>query len=1269
MANSYVESLDIPCTNCQEAFRADIWLIVDVKERPDLAETIRKGTLHLLTCPHCSSKDTIPIVPILLYCPGKAKPIIFSPRDETNREQVQADVSWLVEHLLNSLDEDWDDKWIEDGIPLYPRASLPAYMDFGREEEEGGGGRVPPIPQQFKSDVQEAVIFKHRFEQNGEREALDRAVEAWERIYKNPDFSSADPVFRSSVLCLGGGDYFQRYLAARHIEDLARALERIEQAITLLPPNSGYLPIHLNELGRVLNAFYRQTEDVDYLERAAQKFDQSLSLIPTTAPERAGILINAAGCLTTRYKRTGKADDLERAISLYREAAEKIAPDEPERIKLCEGLGSALHDRYDLYQKTADLEAAIELFTRLIEDRSLASGDLASVLNRRGSALLARYNDAGASEDIEAAVSDFKQAIERDAPDSNKLVDYLNDLGTGLQGLYARKGNPADLEEAIQAWERAVKLPHVSPSRSTMSLYNLGLGLMDRYLHMGDLADLDQAIQTLKRTAEQTSANSIHLPNRRAAVGTALLQRFNHNDEAADLDSAIEFLEESVAHTPQHARVMRYHLSSLGSGLLRRYHKAGELSDLDRAIQFLEDAAERVPTDAPQRGNTLGGLAAALLERAQKLEDEAELDRAIQLLEQAVSLAQSGSPTLIGCRNNLAVALRTRSNWSGTLADRERAVNYFRQSAREGLEAAPAHALHGAREWGDGAFQRREWAEAAEAYEFARKAGERLVQSQLGRRGKELWLSEIQGVAANSAYAEAKLNNLKGAVVVLERGRATLLAERLEQNQSNLAVLEGTSPALFERYKRAVERLAWIEGQAGITGELSVRHDLAAEARTLRAELGTVVERIRRVRGFESFLTLPTYDDVHAALTGQTGGTGLVYLATTTQGSIALIVGTHGFESVWLDFTQTDLGQLLAKFDGDKLIGGYLPGQFSNVEWLEESLAELLPLLGERVMGSVAGRLHALGVELAFLIPAGTLGLLPLHASTYTVRDKTVSFIDEFTACYATGAGALSALQDNVHSREGRKRLLAGVGNPLPSAQPLQAAQAELEEVATLFSEDASQPLYAEEATREALLEVLPKATYLHFACHGLFKIAEPLESSLELAGQTSLTLRDLLHGTAKPDSARLAVLSACQSAVSDFRHLPDEFVGFPAAFLQAGVPGVVATLWPINDYSTALLMIRFYEYHLRGDVAAGEYPMPPAVALKRAQLWLRDVTNEELGKLFRRFKQAAPDAPAQPRMSYTLAREKFREYTLRNPDERPFSHPFYWAAFAFYGV
>src|SRR5262249_12468477 len=79
------------------------------------------------------------------------------------------------------------------------------------------------------------------------------------------------------------------------------------------------------------------------------------------------------------------------------------------------------------------------------------------------------------------------------------------------------------------------------------------------------------------------------------------------------------------------------------------------------------------------------------------------------------------------------------------------------------------------------------------------------------------------------------------------------------------------------------------------------------------------------------------------------------------------------------------------------------------------------------------------------------------------------------------------------------------------------------------------------------------------------------------------------------------------QSNLTDFRRVPMELVGFPSGFMLAGVPGVIGTLWPVSDISTAVLLGRFYANLLQDR-------SEPALALNSAQQWLRDSTASELG-------------------------------------------------------
>jgi CHAT domain-containing protein len=110
---------------------------------------------------------------------------------------------------------------------------------------------------------------------------------------------------------------------------------------------------------------------------------------------------------------------------------------------------------------------------------------------------------------------------------------------------------------------------------------------------------------------------------------------------------------------------------------------------------------------------------------------------------------------------------------------------------------------------------------------------------------------------------------------------------------------------------------------------------------------------------------------------------------------------------------------------------------------------------------------------------------------------------------------------------------------------------------------------------------------------------------------------------------------------------------------LQAGVAGVVASLWAVNDLGTAMLMERFYRLWRAEGLA-------PAIALRDAQLWLRDTTNQEKADYFQRELPAG----AGDRMPAAVAAGLYVDTALRvDPEARAFSHPFWWGAFAMTGA
>jgi CHAT domain-containing protein len=222
----------------------------------------------------------------------------------------------------------------------------------------------------------------------------------------------------------------------------------------------------------------------------------------------------------------------------------------------------------------------------------------------------------------------------------------------------------------------------------------------------------------------------------------------------------------------------------------------------------------------------------------------------------------------------------------------------------------------------------------------------------------------------------------------------------------------------------------------------------------------------------------------------------------------------------------------------------------------------------------------------------------------------------------------------------------------------LTAAVPEVEAISSGFPSDRSLCKRGREANWSFLRTRAREATHLHIAGHG--------SAGVWGAGETALILGDGPLGLEElpklgPLSARVVTISACQTAVVDIGHLPEEGFSVGGAMIAAGAACAIASLWPVRSDTTALLMVRLYEEMLRGDLR-------PPEALRRAQLWLRNLTDPALAD----FLLAYPSLEAEFRRRADAGDRAGRRTDSRRgstEEQRPFSGPDYWAPFIALGA
>lgn len=157
----------------------------------------------------------------------------------------------------------------------------------------------------------------------------------------------------------------------------------------------------------------------------------------------------------------------------------------------------------------------------------------------------------------------------------------------------------------------------------------------------------------------------------------------------------------------------------------------------------------------------------------------------------------------------------------------------------------------------------------------------------------------------------------------------------------------------------------------------------------------------------------------------------------------------------------------------------------------------------------------------------------------------------------------------------------------------------EVKEIAALYP--AGTTLHGLQATADAVSRHLPNASMFHFAGHAVADPYTPGRSRLVLAPPAADTSAGALYASdiarMNLHQLRLVVLAGCETAAGPVRST-EGVVSLSRAFLAAGAPTVVATLWQIDDRAARFAFGRVHRELREGQSVER--------ALQRAQLAMR---------------------------------------------------------------
>ena len=227
-------------------------------------------------------------------------------------------------------------------------------------------------------------------------------------------------------------------------------------------------------------------------------------------------------------------------------------------------------------------------------------------------------------------------------------------------------------------------------------------------------------------------------------------------------------------------------------------------------------------------------------------------------------------------------------------------------------------------------------------------------------------------------------------------------------------------------------------------------------------------------------------------------------------------------------------------------------------------------------------------IETLVFVLDGSLRNIPMAA----LYDGQQYLIQKYSVALTPG---LQLIDPKPLKRAELKALAAGLTENRQYFSPLPNVKRELEDIQ---SEMPSRVLLNQEFTSAALQNRLNSQSFpiVHLATHGQF--SSNADKTFILAWDKPIKVNELnsflRRSQNRPQAIELLVLSACETATGDKRAA----LGLAGVAVRAGARSTLASLWNLNDESSALLMTQFYHELAKTQVTKAE-------ALRQAQLSL----------------------------------------------------------------
>jgi CHAT domain-containing protein len=939
-----------------------------------------------------------------------------------------------------------------------------------------------------------------------------------------------------------------------------------------------------------------------------------------------------------------KANNLEKAIAFLEAALEVLTREtNPEEWATTQHvLGVTYYDRIqgqkakNLNKAISCYQAALQVFTRDNFPQEWAN-------NQHNLGVVHNHEELPGekAQNIETAIAHFQSALKvltrEYFPD--KWANTHNDLGNSyLMRIYGERVQ--NIDKALISYQSALQVltRSVSPNQWAMAQDNLA----DIYYQKSRWESLDNLELAIRcyQSALQVYTHEL-FPEKWAntlfSLGIAYIERVR-GDEAENLEMVIACFKDALqVHT---CEAFPDEWAKIQHELGLAYHKrifGDKAENMELSIAYSHAALEVHTHEVSPHSwaGTQNSLGLAYSKRI--LGNKAEnLEAATTFYKAALQIY-----TRETFPSERAMIQANLANIYEELGDIETALQYSKLALEVYTpKLFPVKCLLAARNLGDCAFVSQKWEVAIQGYQQAISAIE----------NSRVWANNDttrKDIMENTIYVYGKM--IKACLNIGEKVKAIETAE-LSKTRNLIELILNRDLQTFYPQEVAI-KLEKLQDEIN-AGQYYLDNGREENPTLLVQHLQNLRQQYKELQ--DKYLPVGSSFQFDQFLLTLDNRTAIIEWYITDNKILAFIikpkpqtpVPTNGEEEITVWQSKPEDFTALVEW-----INEYLQSyKQQKDEWqnlLETRLKKLAEILHiEEILNQIPKHCDKL-----ILIPHRYLHLFPLHA--LPIKESCLLELFPNGVSYAPSCQLLQLAQQR--QRDGFDSIFA-IQNP---TEDLLFTDLEVNSILPLFS--SHQVLPKTQATKTALSQAtveFQQANCLHFSCHGLFKPNSPLDSCLVLAGANEeealdfskcLTLGNLFDRNLDLNQCRLVTLSACETGLIDFNNTSDEYIGLPSGFIYAGAKSVVSSLWTVNDFSTALLMIRFYQ-NIKIGLSIG-------IALNQAQIWLRDSTQDDLWMWL------------QPlNLNEDFKEQVYKQLSWFDADEVPFNKAVYWGAFCAVG-